>query len=161
VPRGLSQLHNDRAATAVTPAKLPVLTEFERRLRERRRKIKDPSRLELDQLIFGPGIGRKKGHYVLSLSLAFSRTSERAQSRKRETKSSTTLFLRCRSATSNRWHAIIILYDAHFYIFFRILFSCKTEPFYFVNKSMIMLSIETFTAQTISSLPSFRRLLKN
>lgn len=91
MPRGLSQLHNDRAATVVAAAaaasaKLPVLTEFERRLRERRRKIKDPPRLELDQLIFGPGIGRKKGRRVLSLSL-LSRTSERAKSKARDKES--------------------------------------------------------------------------
>lgn len=102
VPRRLSQLHNDRAGK--TPGAYGIREAV---ARERRRKIKDPPRLELDQLIFGPGIERKKGWRILSPSLSLSRTISNKQSRELETKSSTTFFLGCRSVTSNRWHAVL------------------------------------------------------
>lgn len=49
--------------------------------------------------------GRKAGAFSLSLSYSLERANK--QSRERETKSSTTFFLGCRSVTSNRWHAVL------------------------------------------------------
>jgi len=98
---------------------------------ERRRKIKDPPRLELDQLIFGPGIGRKKG---LAFSFSLSRILLSEQSQKHETKNSTMhgfSSLDVDQPHQTNGMRCYKFFLAHIFIYsFQFYFSIKTEPFY-------------------------------